>query len=439
MDPEACHAILGLKSPAPLDQIKSAYRSLAKKFHPDKNTAPGSTESFQKLNEAYRLLLNLSNVHENEDSAVYEANDMANSLGSISITLRENTYSVTIDILETLFLVLYAECLTHHGADPIDHGQNGTQLYFLYSSPGDVEYYGSISLTFYPTTSRLLVQGSSYLLWVTEHLPVLQKRAEETYATDTEKWQSLSEKRAIGRKKAGNTPSVRVTRSTSRNAQQPLPPANAQGQHLPLSPAASQLLPVADTLSKQHPDQQPDGATCQPQLLALPGATYNLWPSADATPAPPQHIEPSSAPPAYTQLQFMAAPNDNSYHSFKPVPSKEHSHTSDSKSRGKNTKKSGVTVPPCPKKDCNVSGRQSGFMTRCMICMDWYHNACIGEDCQYTGVWTCESCRNIPAYLKQLESQIHTLTSLLTPSLSKTSTLESENNRLRQKLSHLEE
>ena len=43
----------------------------------------------------------------------------------------------------------------------VDRGVNGQQLRFPYTCPGESEHHCSNSLTFYPTTSRLLVQGSS--------------------------------------------------------------------------------------------------------------------------------------------------------------------------------------------------------------------------------------------------------------------------------------
>jgi hypothetical protein len=48
--------------------IKSHYRRLCLKYHPDKNTDPGATERFQEINEAYTVLLrHLRYMDQDED------------------------------------------------------------------------------------------------------------------------------------------------------------------------------------------------------------------------------------------------------------------------------------------------------------------------------------------------------------------------------------
>jgi tetratricopeptide (TPR) repeat protein len=55
---DKCYELLELDRNAPLDEIKTKYRKLARKFHPDLN--PGDAEAHQHfidLNQAYQLLL----------------------------------------------------------------------------------------------------------------------------------------------------------------------------------------------------------------------------------------------------------------------------------------------------------------------------------------------------------------------------------------------
>lgn len=48
--------VLGVKKDASQDEIKSAYRTLALKYHPDRNKDHGSEEKFKQINEAYAVL-----------------------------------------------------------------------------------------------------------------------------------------------------------------------------------------------------------------------------------------------------------------------------------------------------------------------------------------------------------------------------------------------
>ena len=52
---EDYYEILGLKKSASAEEIKAAYRSLAKKYHPDKNEAANAGVFFRIIHEAYHI------------------------------------------------------------------------------------------------------------------------------------------------------------------------------------------------------------------------------------------------------------------------------------------------------------------------------------------------------------------------------------------------
>ena len=132
--------VLRLESTASWNDIKYAYRTLAKQYHPDKCQDPEAKSIFQRLNKAYHVLMN--QMWNDNDKQICDGDNLHDDEGndtalqpSISMVQRENCFSVTIDILDMMFLVFVDECQRHHGVIPIDRGQHGLQLRSLTSVP----------------------------------------------------------------------------------------------------------------------------------------------------------------------------------------------------------------------------------------------------------------------------------------------------------------
>ncbi|MFM7354335.1 MAG: DnaJ domain-containing protein, partial [Microcystis aeruginosa] len=54
--PTDYYEILGVSRDAGKEDIKRAYRRLARKYHPDVNKEPGAEEHFKEINRAYEIL-----------------------------------------------------------------------------------------------------------------------------------------------------------------------------------------------------------------------------------------------------------------------------------------------------------------------------------------------------------------------------------------------
>jgi len=70
------YKILGIEKNASHDDIKKAYKNLAKKFHPDLNKDAGATEKFKEINEAAAILGDEQKRQHYDQYGTAEAQDM---------------------------------------------------------------------------------------------------------------------------------------------------------------------------------------------------------------------------------------------------------------------------------------------------------------------------------------------------------------------------
>lgn len=70
-----CFRILKLEAGADLEKVKSAFRKLAFKYHPDLNTEPGASKKFREVNEAYVIAKGLIEEMEGGQAKTATASD----------------------------------------------------------------------------------------------------------------------------------------------------------------------------------------------------------------------------------------------------------------------------------------------------------------------------------------------------------------------------
>ncbi|MFC2080591.1 J domain-containing protein [Bacteroidota bacterium] len=86
---EKYYRILGLENKATKDDIKSAYRLLAKKFHPDVSDEPDAGKRFIEISEAYEFLMN-RNIIDDMDASFMDATERRFTYEYFAQRAREN-------------------------------------------------------------------------------------------------------------------------------------------------------------------------------------------------------------------------------------------------------------------------------------------------------------------------------------------------------------
>jgi hypothetical protein len=197
-------ATLGLEpnSQPTLCTVKSAYKALALKHHPDKNGGTRqSGELFKKMNTAYVTILNsprfggeaikdggAHGLHESTTDAPANTqvfDDSDDLINSVKI----NMDSITIELSPDRTEVWIQACQDKYGAPTIQGNQHGLKFSSPISLQSEDDHdsvpRGSVHITIYKTTNRMLVQGSSYLLWYGDEFLALCSNVRSCTVTST--------------------------------------------------------------------------------------------------------------------------------------------------------------------------------------------------------------------------------------------------------------
>ncbi len=67
------YSLLGIQPDSSVEEIKKAYRKMARLYHPDMNPAPGAKDIFISITEAYEFLITNHNKVSNDHQSYQEA------------------------------------------------------------------------------------------------------------------------------------------------------------------------------------------------------------------------------------------------------------------------------------------------------------------------------------------------------------------------------
>ena len=96
------YEVLGVSKNSAPDEIKSQYRKLALKFHPDKNKSPDSAEHFKEISEAYAVL------SDSEKRKIYDTYGHAGVDGNIVQMISFKDPNLTLKISLEVVLILFS-------------------------------------------------------------------------------------------------------------------------------------------------------------------------------------------------------------------------------------------------------------------------------------------------------------------------------------------
>ncbi len=118
------YTALGLEPTATQHDIRDAYCTLAKRYHPDKNKEDSASHRFQSIAKAYQTLFD-PETRAAYDNAQGWAGGHDDDQRDHQVAFKENSNCVTVQLQPEHHLPGFNVCLDYYKTQPVDRGDNG--------------------------------------------------------------------------------------------------------------------------------------------------------------------------------------------------------------------------------------------------------------------------------------------------------------------------
>lgn len=110
------YAILGVSQDASPAEIKRAYRRLAMRWHPDRNSSPEATERFKQIGAAYEVLQEATIVEAEESAAEAEPEVVVPQAADIRLNLEITLHEAALGCRKNIHYTRGSPCVTCDGS-----------------------------------------------------------------------------------------------------------------------------------------------------------------------------------------------------------------------------------------------------------------------------------------------------------------------------------
>ncbi|KAI8495381.1 hypothetical protein Bbelb_268360 [Branchiostoma belcheri] len=190
---EELYSILGLSSTATHDDIVEAYKKEvrlyeeATKLGKKSRVFKEAEAKHKEVSKSFMVLSDASRRQQYDDSGAVTVPPRfttRSSKQSKNYCVNQNEQSLTIFLPPNMSSSWLATCEEHYATRAIDRGKNGRHIKTSFIDAKSKEVVGSVSLTVYESTEKILVQGSAYLLWFLETFPSLKVKTGSVCTSD---------------------------------------------------------------------------------------------------------------------------------------------------------------------------------------------------------------------------------------------------------------